>query len=99
MACLTNGKAPHFHTAQIAYLSDEEVHIFPEEHIQLLLDDGLHLTLAAAVLVDARLGDTGAHQRSALIGHLASYVTGHFVDLLTLRGQSVRREKDVLISL
>ena len=68
----------------LLYLSDQEVHVFLNKHVQLLLEDGLHLRFTLATQIRGSLADTPGHQTVTLIGHLASQVTRRLVDLGSL---------------
>jgi len=63
------------------YLSNQEVHVFLDKHVQLFLEDGLHLGFALAAQVGGGLGHSAGHQGVSLVGHLSGEVTGSFVHL------------------
>lgn len=77
------------------YLCDEEVHVMLGKHVQLLLEDGLHLCVALAAQVGGGLGDTPCHQSTPLVGHLPGQLAGGLVDLLSLRSRKPRTKVEL----
>lgn len=69
------------------YLSNQEVHVFLDEDIQLFLQDGLHLCLTLAAQVGWSLTHSSGNQGVALIGNLASQIAGGLVDLSSLQNK------------
>lgn len=70
------------------YLSDQEVHVLLHEHIQLFLEDVLHVDLTLAAEVGRSLRHSAGNQGVALVGHLAGQIAGGLVDLGTLQRKS-----------
>lgn len=67
------------------YLSNQEVHVLLHEHIQLLLEDGLHLCLALAAQVGWSLTHSSCNQSVTLIGNLMGQIAGGLIDLSSLQ--------------
>lgn len=57
-------------SVRCSYLSNQEVHIFLDEHIQLFSEDGLHICLALAAQVRWSLGHSSSSKSITLIGNL-----------------------------
>lgn len=66
-------------------LCNQEVHIFRDKDINLLLEDGLDIILTLAAEVRRGLRDSSCHQSITLIGHLPGQVTSCLVYLLPLK--------------
>lgn len=67
------------------YLSNQEVHILLDEHIQLFLEDFLHFDLTLAAEVGRSLRHSAGNQGVALVGDLAGQIAGGLVDLGALQ--------------
>ncbi len=66
------------------YLSNQEVHILLHEHIQLFLEDGLHLCLTLAAQVGWSLTHSTGDQGVTLTGDLTGQIAGSLIDLSSL---------------
>lgn len=67
------------------YLCNQEVHVFLDKDIQLLLKGGLDVVLTLAAEVRGSLRDPSCHQTITFIGHLSGQVTCCLVYLLPLQ--------------
>ena len=74
-----------FEKQRRVYLSDQEVHVLLDEHIQLFLQDGLHLGLTLAAQVGRSLTHSSGNHGIALVGDLTGQITGGLVDLSSLQ--------------
>ena len=70
------------------YLSNQKVHIFLDEHVQLLLEDGLHLCLTLTAQVGWSLGHSSCNQSVTLVGNLTGQITGGLVNLCSLQNKA-----------
>lgn len=67
------------------YLSNQEVHVLLHEHIQLFLEDVLHLGLTLAAQVGRSLAHSSSNHGIALVCDLAGQIAGGLVDLSALQ--------------
>lgn len=65
-------------------LSNHEIHILLYEHIQLFLEDSLHLCLTLATQVGRSLTHSTSYQCISFISYFSCQVTGCLVDLYSL---------------
>ncbi len=73
------------------HLCNQEVHIFLDKDVNLLLKNGLDIVLTLAAEVRGGLRDSSCHQTITLIGHLPGQVTSCFVYLLPLQFKKGKR--------
>ena len=67
------------------YLSNQEVHVFFDEHVQLFLEDGFHICLTLAAQVGWSLAHSSGNQSITLVGNLTGQIAGGLVDLSSLQ--------------
>lgn len=80
------------------YLSNQEVHVLLHEHIQLFLEDALHLRLTLAAQVGWSLAHSPGDQGIALVGDLTGQIAGGLVDLgaLQRKDSSVVKQAEII---
>lgn len=68
------------------HLSNHKVHVLLHEHVQLLLEDGLHLRLALAAQVGRSLAHSPGDQGVSFVSDLPGEIACGLVDLCPLGG-------------